>query len=109
MWCFLFLNLFSLAAKDKGVTERGLLSALDVMKDPSSKYSQASGDEGMVLSNSSTFLNGDGLKTETPNVKKRHRRMKSSGVKNSEYDGMCPDLLIQFINVTGKVSFYLLI
>ncbi|XP_045467912.1 centaurin-gamma-1A isoform X2 [Harmonia axyridis] len=76
----------SIGAKDKGVTERGLLSALDVMKDPSSKYSQASGDEGMVLSNSSTFLNGDGLKTETPNVKKRHRRMKSSGVKNSEYD-----------------------
>ncbi|XP_044755941.1 centaurin-gamma-1A isoform X2 [Coccinella septempunctata] len=76
----------SIGAKDKGVTERGLLSALDVVKDPSSKYSQASGDEGMVLSNSSTFLNGEGLKTETPNVKKRHRRMKSSGVKNSEYD-----------------------
>ncbi|KAJ8961517.1 hypothetical protein NQ318_014767 [Aromia moschata] len=40
----------------------------------------------MVLSSSNSFLNGEIAKTETPNVKKRHRRVKSSGVKNSEYD-----------------------
>lgn len=41
----------------------------------------------MTLSSSNSFLNGEISKTETPNVKKRHRRVKSSGVKNSEYDG----------------------
>lgn len=71
--------------KDKNATEKGLLSALEVVKDPSGKQLQVSGDEGMVLSNSNSFLNGDNVKSET-NVKKRHRRMKSSGVKNSEYD-----------------------
>ncbi|XP_018331989.1 centaurin-gamma-1A isoform X2 [Agrilus planipennis] len=55
-------------------------------RDASSKYAQASGDEGMVLSSSNSFLNAENLKTETPNVKKRHRRMKSSGMKNSEVD-----------------------
>lgn len=72
-----------------------------MVKDPSSKYSQASGDEGMVLSNSSTFLNGEGLKTETPNVKKRHRRMKSSGVKNSEVDGKSPKHIVSFSSVSN--------
>ncbi|XP_063906737.1 centaurin-gamma-1A isoform X2 [Zophobas morio] len=76
----------SLSGKDKRATEKVLLSAFETVKDPSSKYSQVSGDEGMVLSNSSSFVNGDGIKTETPNVKKRHRRMKSSSVKSSEYD-----------------------
>lgn len=76
----------SLGGKDKRTTEKVLLSAFETVKDPSAKYNQVSGDEGM-LSNSSSFVNGDGIKTETPNVKKRHRRMKSSGVKNSEYDG----------------------
>lgn len=64
-----------------------LMSAFETVKDPSSKYSQQSGDEGMTLSSSNSFLNGEIGKTETPNVKKRHRRVKSSGVKNSEYDG----------------------
>lgn len=77
-----------LLAKDKKPTEKVLLTAFEVVKDPSSKYSQISGDEGMVLSNSSSFLNGESLKMETPNVKKKHRRMKSSGIKNSEYDGI---------------------
>lgn len=85
--------------KDKRATEKVLLTAFEVVKDPSSKYSQVSGDEGMVLSNSSSFLNGESMKTETPNVKKKHRRMKSSGVKNSEYDGkllrlMCLSILV---------------
>lgn len=64
------------------------MSAFEAVKDPSSKFAQqASGDEGMVLSSSNSFLNGEIAKTETPHVKKRHRRVKSSGVKNSEYDG----------------------
>lgn len=72
--------------KDKKVTEKVLLTAFETVKDPSAKYSQVSGDEGATLSNSSSFVNGEGLKMETPNVKKRHRRMKSSGVKNAEYE-----------------------
>lgn len=78
------------AGKDKKGNEKLLLSAYDVIKDPNSKYGQISGDEGLALSSSNSFLNGDGLKNETPNVKKRHRRMKSSGVKNSEIDGKHP-------------------
>ncbi|XP_017769282.1 PREDICTED: centaurin-gamma-1A isoform X2 [Nicrophorus vespilloides] len=70
-------------SKDKRLTEKVLLTAFEMSKD-SGKCSQVSGDEGMFNSNS--FLNGDSLKTETPNVKKRHRRMKSSGVKNAEND-----------------------
>lgn len=76
-----------LGMKDKKVTEKVLLTAFETVKDPSAKYSQVSGDEGVTLSNSSSFVNGESLKMETPNVKKRHRRMKSSGVKNAEYDG----------------------
>ncbi|XP_022919737.1 centaurin-gamma-1A isoform X2 [Onthophagus taurus] len=71
------------------VTEKVLLTAFDVVKEPGSKHAtHGSGDDAMVLSSSNSFLNGDGGggKSETPNVKKRHRRMKSSGVKNSEYD-----------------------
>lgn len=73
-------------SKDRRLTEKVLLTAFDTVKDPGTKYGQVSGDEGMMLSNSNSFLNGDGIKTETPNVKKRHRRMKSSSLKNSEYD-----------------------
>lgn len=45
----------------------------------------------MSNSNSQTFLATDSnqskVESQTPNVKKRHRRMKSSGVKNNELDG----------------------
>ncbi|KAH1022304.1 hypothetical protein HUJ04_011726 [Dendroctonus ponderosae] len=80
------LGSLSLLNKDKRPTERVLISAFETVKDPSSKFAQQSGDEGMSLSSSNSFLNGEICKTETPNVKKRHRRVKSSGVKNSEYD-----------------------
>lgn len=54
--------------------------------------SQTSGDEGIVMSNSNSqnFQPSDNnhSKMESQsNVKKRHRRMKSSGVKNNELDG----------------------
>lgn len=39
-----------------------------------------------LLINGSSGVIGDG-KVETPNVKKRHRRIKSSGVKNQECEG----------------------
>ncbi|XP_066138052.1 centaurin-gamma-1A isoform X1 [Euwallacea fornicatus] len=81
------LGSLSLMSKDKRPTEKVLMSAFEAVKDPSSKYyCQQSGDEGMTLSSSNSFLNGEISKTETPNVKKRHRRVKSSGVKNAEYD-----------------------
>lgn len=72
----------SIGSRDKRITENVLLTGYDTVKEPG-KYTQASGDEGF---NSNTYMNGENLKSETPNVKKRHRRMKSSGVKNSEYD-----------------------
>lgn len=80
------IGALSISGKDKR-SDKGFFGAFDSLKDPSTKGGQASGDEGMVLSNSNSFLNGEVLKSETPNVKKRHRRMKSSGVKNYEYDG----------------------
>jgi Arf-GAP/GTPase/ANK repeat/PH domain-containing protein 1/3 len=50
----------------------------------------SSNEDAMIISNntiSSSLLNGTDGKIETPNVKKRHRRMKSSGMKNTECDG----------------------
>lgn len=79
------LIIFVLGSKEKRTIDKSFLSAFESLKDASSKCSQVSGDEGVP--NSILFQNGENLKTETPNVKKRHRRMKSSGVKNSEYDG----------------------
>lgn len=81
-----FINIF-VGSREKHLTEKVLLTAFETVKDASSKCSQASGDEATVMSNSNLFHNGDNIKSETPHVKKRHRRMKSSGIKNSEYDG----------------------
>lgn len=41
----------------------------------------------MIISNNSLYNGSSDCKAETPNVKKRHRRIKSSGVKNQEVDG----------------------
>lgn len=86
---------------DNKVTEKVLLNAFETLREPMKNYSQTSGDEGIVLSNSNsqTYLNIEHqqlqqppytknvIDAQTPNVKKRHRRMKSSGLKNNEYDG----------------------
>ena len=90
--------------RDRKTTEKVLLSALDVVKEPGSKYVQLSGDEATVLSSSNSFLNGESMKSETPNVKKRHRRMKSSGVKNSEYDGMYMPFYIVPTSITTSTK-----
>lgn len=85
-------------AKDRKVTEKVLLTAFETLREPAGKSnSQTSGDEGIVLSNSNsqTFLAGndnnhsknESYSSTSSNVKKRHRRMKSSGVKNNEADG----------------------
>ncbi|EDX04987.1 centaurin-gamma-1A isoform X2 [Drosophila simulans] len=60
----------------------------------SNSSQQTSGDEGIAMSNSNsqTFIAGEAanagnkLEAQTPNVKKRHRRMKSSSVKANEAD-----------------------
>lgn len=58
----------------------------------------------MSNSNSQTFLGTDSnhgkAESQTPNVKKRHRRMKSSGVKNNEYDGK-RNVLYDFVDVVA--------
>ncbi|XP_023172249.2 centaurin-gamma-1A isoform X2 [Drosophila hydei] len=65
-------------------------SGVEPLKSNSSQ--QTSGDEGIAMSNSNsqTFIAGEApsskLEAQTPNVKKRHRRMKSSSVKAHEAD-----------------------
>lgn len=90
-------------AKDRKLTEKVLLTAFDTLREPVKSNSQTSGDEGIVISNSNSqsFIGSDGnaskLDAQTPNVKKRHRRMKSSGVgKNNEYDGELSPLVCAF-------------
>ncbi|CAD6997368.1 unnamed protein product [Ceratitis capitata] len=96
--------------KDKKMTEKVLLTAFDTLREPvkSNSSQQTSGDEGIAMSNSNsqTFIAGSDsqqqlqqqqrellavnaankLESQTPNVKKRHRRMKSSSVKSNEVD-----------------------
>lgn len=83
----------SLLKEKKNVTEKVLLTAFETLREPGKQNSQTSGDEGIAMSNSNsqTFLASDSnnsklIEVQTPNVKKRHRRMKSSGIKNNEYD-----------------------
>lgn len=53
-------------------------------------YFVFSDDSVMIMSNNSlSFANGfNDSKSETPHVKKRHRRLKSTSVKNQDNDGM---------------------
>ncbi|XP_050664291.1 centaurin-gamma-1A isoform X2 [Leptidea sinapis] len=70
----------SLGYKDKPTraTDKALMSAFDAMKEPASSR-QSLASEADVATN--------GTDKDTPHVKKRHRRMKSSGVKKDEEDG----------------------
>lgn len=95
----------SLAKEKNRAAEKVLLTAYDTLKEPVKSNSQTSGDEGIVLSNSNsqTYLNVEPvavvpktMDAQTPNVKKRHRRMKSSGVKNNEVDGEWVLLAVAF-------------
>lgn len=67
----------------------------------------------MSNSNSQTFLaacdignHSSKVESQTPNVKKRHRRMKSSGVKNNEYDGKLTTF-VWFFRHSGISSLFL--
>lgn len=46
-----------------------------------------SNDESMIISNNSLYNGSVDCKAETPHVKKRHRRIKSSSVKNQDCEG----------------------
>jgi len=65
----------------------------------------------MIIPNntiSSSLLNGTDGKIETPNVKKRHRRMKSSGMKNTECDGESCCFLDSYSSSDGYAVYRLL-
>jgi hypothetical protein len=81
------LGVLSLLKDRKSTDNRVLLTAYDNLKEPGKASSQSGDESGIALSNSNSqsFIGSDGnnkMETQTPNVKKRHRRMKSSGVKN---------------------------
>lgn len=85
--------------KDRKSSDRVLLTAYDNLKEPGKASSQSGDESGIALSNSNSqsFIGSDGnnkIDSQTPNVKKRHRRMKSSGVKNDQED---PDMFEFYI------------
>lgn len=77
-------------AKDKNKqNDKVMLTGFEVLREPGKPNSQTSGDEGIALSNSNSqsFIGSDNSNSkldQTPSVKKRHRRMKSSGLKNGD-------------------------
>lgn len=90
------LNSLSLAKNKNQIAnnDKVMLTGFEVLREPGKPNSQTSGDEGIALSNSNSqsFIGSDNSNSktldQTPNIKKRHRRMKSSGMKN---DGDDPD------------------
>lgn len=82
------IGMLSMLKDRKSAGERVLLTAFDSLKEPGKASSQSGDESGIALSNSNSqsFIGSDGNNkiesSQTPNVKKRHRRMKSSGVKN---------------------------
>jgi Arf-GAP with GTPase, ANK repeat and PH domain-containing protein 1/3/4/5/6/9/11 len=81
------IGMLSLLKDRKSSNEKVLLTAYDNLKEPGKGSSQSGDESGIALSNSNSqsFIGSDGNNkndSQTPNVKKRHRRMKSSGLKN---------------------------
>lgn len=77
--------------KDRKSNDKVLLTAYDNLRELGKASSQSGDESGIALSNSNSqsLLGSDGnnkIEAQTPNVKKRHRRMKSSGVKNDNED-----------------------
>ncbi|XP_063699798.1 centaurin-gamma-1A isoform X2 [Culicoides brevitarsis] len=76
--------------KNKQNADKVLLTGFEQLRDGTKPTnSQTSGDEGIALSNSNSqsFIGSDNSNSkldQTPSVKKRHRRMKSSGLKNGD-------------------------
>lgn len=83
----------SLLKDKKSGDNKVLLTAFDSLREPGKASSQSGDESGIALSNSNSqsFVGSDSnnskMETQTPNVKKRHRRMKSSGLKNNELEG----------------------
>lgn len=95
------LGMLSLLNKDKRASnEKVTLMAYDNLKEHGKANSQGSGDESGIHSNSnSQNLGSDSnskIDIQTPNVKKRHRRMKSSGVKSNDIEGTITLFFSQF-------------
>jgi Arf-GAP with GTPase, ANK repeat and PH domain-containing protein 1/3/4/5/6/9/11 len=100
------MGVLSLLKDRKSTDNRVLLTAYDNLKEPGKASSQSGDESGIALSNSNSqsFIGSDGnnkMETQTPNVKKRHRRMKSSGVKNDP-EGEFDDTE----NCFGEISAY---
>nr|CAD7393833.1 unnamed protein product [Timema cristinae] len=87
---FAGLTITSFQNKEKRVTDKVLLTAFELLKEPGTRVIHpSSNDDAVIISNNSvsqSLFNGTDGKIETPNVKKRHRRMKSSGMKNLDCD-----------------------
>jgi Arf-GAP with GTPase, ANK repeat and PH domain-containing protein 1/3/4/5/6/9/11 len=85
------IGVLSLLKDKKASNDKVLLTAYDNLKEPNKVSSQSGDESGIALSNSnSQNLGSDSnskIDAQTPNVKKRHRRMKSSGVKNNDAEG----------------------
>jgi Arf-GAP with GTPase, ANK repeat and PH domain-containing protein 1/3/4/5/6/9/11 len=99
------LGVLSLLSKDKRASsEKVTLTAYDNLKEHGKANSQGSGDESGIHSNSnSQNLGSDSnskIDSQTPNLKKRHRRMKSSGVKSNDLEG--ENLFWKFRELTLK-------
>ncbi|XP_050419922.1 centaurin-gamma-1A isoform X2 [Adelges cooleyi] len=81
------ISISNFQMKDKRTADKVLLTAFELLKEPGYKNGSSNGDESNVgVSNTSLSVHNGELKAETPNVKKRHRRMKSSNMKNQECD-----------------------
>ncbi|VVC43481.1 PH domain-like,Small GTPase superfamily,Pleckstrin homology domain,Arf GTPase [Cinara cedri] len=80
------ISISNFQMKDKRTADKVMLTAFELLKEPSYKNGgSANSDESTIgVSNTSLSVNNGELKAETPNVKKRHRRMKSSNIKNQE-------------------------
>ncbi|XP_034249296.1 centaurin-gamma-1A-like isoform X2 [Thrips palmi] len=82
------LTITSFQGKDKRPIDKVQLTGFEMLKDSNNRMVQPQGnDESLNFSlNGHTLNASDGKMSETPNVKKRHRRMKSSSLKNTDCD-----------------------
>jgi predicted transcriptional regulator YheO len=83
-----------LMSDDKAFKEKELSEPYKDSNGRNSVNSRTSGDEVTLLNTSATTLGGSDeyvdsrtAETQSTNVKKRHRRMKSSGIKNGDVEG----------------------
>ena len=96
---FSIILAFGLVSKDKR-TDKVMLTAYEVLKEPVTRILMG-GNEDPAAVAAQNALNGvaDGnVKSETPSVKKRHRRMKSSSNKANDLEGRVELLTSSSIN-----------